>query len=327
MRRAVIVAALAARRRLRRGGRRAPRAGRQRLPVSIDAQVRAPRPSIRRERVVTVELQRSGLRPRARRQPVGVRRFQGGIDVTERRRAQDSSPASSPRSSAPRPRFREDRPLRPDLILAVYSGLNSATTARCRGRATVAQTNGTGLRRAVAGAAKVSSRALRPGGAGHDVVDSVEDEFAKAARSTPSPTAAPSPFASASAAPSTCLGPPEACAARFFERSASKRRRDREARRATASSQLSEEPLRCSTRTCSWSTAARRTSRASHCSSGSTPFREGRVIYIDVDGDFATRRLRQLQLEHPVRARRSGAAAFHGSRRQVQSRLDARPDR
>ena len=115
--------------------------------------------------------------------PVGVRQFQGGIDITERPWAQDELAGAEPQIiGAEDLEFEKIAALRPDLILAVYSGLNKRDYGTLSKIAPiVAQTDeypdyGVPWQEQ----AEVSSRALGLQERGSEIVDSVEDEFAKA---------------------------------------------------------------------------------------------------------------------------------------------------
>ncbi len=150
--------------------------------------------------------------------PVGVRQFQGGIDITERPWAQDELGGADPQIiGAEELEFEKIAALRPDLILAVYSGLTERDYGTLSKLApTVAQTGeypdyGVPWEEQ----AEVSSRALGREEQGAEVVDDVESEIAGVRREHPEFEGSSFVLASASAGSIYVYGPQD-LRSRFF---------------------------------------------------------------------------------------------------------------
>ena len=94
------------------------------FPVSIEHKFGTTTVEERPQRVVTVGFNDQDFALALGVTPVGVRQFQGGIDITKRPWAQDELGGAEPQLvGAEEIEFERIAALRPDLILAVYSGL------------------------------------------------------------------------------------------------------------------------------------------------------------------------------------------------------------
>jgi ABC-type Fe3+-hydroxamate transport system substrate-binding protein len=115
--------------------------------------------------------------------PVGVRQFQGGIDITDRPWAQDALGGSKPEIiGAEELEFEKIASLRPDVILAVYSGITDDDYETLSKIApTVAQSGDyVDFGMPWEEQAETISRALGREAEGTRVVADVEEQFAKA---------------------------------------------------------------------------------------------------------------------------------------------------
>ena len=120
--------------------------------------------------------------------PVGVRQFQGGIDITRRPWAQDELGGAKPQIvGAEELELEKIAALRPDLILGVYSGLNKSEYATLSKIApTVAQSSDyVDFGMPWEAQAETTSRALGRDEPGEKVVGSVEQQFEDARKRHP----------------------------------------------------------------------------------------------------------------------------------------------
>ena len=222
--------------------------------------------------------------------PVGVRQFQGGIDITERPWAQDELAGAEPQIiGAEDLEFEKIAALRPDLILAVYSGLNKRDYGTLSKIApTVAQSDeypdyGEPWQEQ----AQVSSQALGREQQGAEVVDDVEGEIAQARKQNPEFDGSTFVLASASAGQVYVFGPQD-LRSRFFTSLGFQTPPEIEKLAGDSFfAQLSEEQLRLLDQDVVVVYGTEKDFEGFPLFQRLDAVREGRVIYMDVDGDFA----------------------------------------
>jgi len=180
------------------------------FPVSIEHKFGTTTVEQTPKRVVTVGFNDQDFALALGVKPVGVRQFQGGIDITKRPWAQHQLNGAQPQIiGAEELEFEKIAALRPDLILAVYSGLSKRDYGTLSKIApTVAQSDqypdyGVPWEEQ----AEVSSRALGRAQQGDEVVDDVESEIAGVRREHPEFEGSSLVLASASAGSIYVFGP------------------------------------------------------------------------------------------------------------------------
>ena len=151
------------------------------FPVTIEHKFGSTTVEQQPERVVAVGFNDQDFALALGVKPVGVRQFQGGIDITERPWAQDELGGSEPELvGAEELEFEKIAALRPDLILGVYSGLSEQDYRTLSKIApTVAQTGDyADYGMPWEEQAQISAEALGVEEQGTKVVDEVERELA-----------------------------------------------------------------------------------------------------------------------------------------------------
>ena len=260
------------------------------FPVSIEHKFGTTTVDQAPKRVVTVGFNDQDFALALGFTPVGVRQFQGGIDITKRPWAQDELAGAKPEIiGAEDLEFEKIAALRPDLILAVYSGLNKRDYGTLSKIApTVAQSDeypdyGVPWQEQ----AEVSSRALGRAKQGAQVVDSVEAEFATAREEHPEFDGSTFALASASAGTVYVFGPQD-LRSRFFASLGFKSPPEIEELAGDSFfGQLSEEQLRLLDQDVLVVYGSEKDFEGFPLFQRLEAVREGRVIYMDVDGDFA----------------------------------------
>ena len=260
------------------------------FPVSIEHKFGTTTVEQAPERVVTVGFNDQDFALALGVTPVGVRQFQGGIDITQRPWAQDELGGAEPQIvGAEDLEFEKIAALRPDLILAVYSGLSKRDYGTLSKIApTVAQSDeypdyGVPWQEQ----AEVSSRALGRERQGENVVDSVEDEIAAARRDHPEFEGSSFVLASASAGQVYAFGPQD-LRTRFFESLGFETPPQIEELAGDSFfTQLSEEQLKLLDQDVVVVYGSEKDLEDFPLFQRLDAVREGRVIYMDVDGDFA----------------------------------------
>jgi ABC-type Fe3+-hydroxamate transport system substrate-binding protein len=260
------------------------------FPVSIEHKFGTTTVDHAPERVVTVGFNDQDFALALGVTPVGVRQFQGGIDITERPWAQDELGGAEPQIiGAEDLEFEKIAALRPDLILAVYSGLTKKDYGTLSKIApTVAQSDeypdyGVPWQEQ----AEVSSRALGREEQGTKVVDSVEGEIAAARKEHPEFDGSTFALASAGAGTVYVFGPQD-LRSRFFESLGFQTPPEIEKLAGDSFfGQLSEEQLRMLDQDVLVVYGSEKDFEGFPLFQRLDAVREGRVIYMDVDGDFA----------------------------------------
>ena len=150
--------------------------------------------------------------------PVGVRQFQGGIDISKRPWAQDELGGASPEIvGAEELELEKIAALRPDVILGVYSGLTEDQYDTLSKIApTVAQSGEyVDFGEPWPEQAKVTGQALGLDDEGAEVVDDVDTRFARAREANPELEGSTFAFASAATGKVYVYGPQD-LRTRFF---------------------------------------------------------------------------------------------------------------
>jgi iron complex transport system substrate-binding protein len=242
------------------------------------------------ERVVTVGFNDQDFALALGVTPVGVRQFQGGIDITARPWAQDELDGAKPQLiGAEELEFEKIAALRPDLILAVYSGLTKGDYGTLSKIApTVAQSDeypdyGVPWEEQ----AEVSSRALGREEQGAEVVDDVEREIAGVRREHPEFEGSSFVLASASAGQVYAFGPQDLRARFFASLGFETPARIEELAGDSFFAELSEEQLELLDQDVIVVYGSEKDFAGFPLFQRLDAVREGRVIYMDVDGDFA----------------------------------------
>ena len=193
----------------------APRAG-DGFPVTIEHKFGSTTVRERPDRVVAVGFNDQDFALAVGVTPVGVRQFQGGIDITKRPWAQDELAGAEPQIiGAEEIELEKIAALRPDLILAVYSGLTDDQYATLSKLApTIAQSDEyVDFGEPWPVQAEVTAEAL-----GRDerrVIDDVEARFAQAREANPELERSTFAFASAATGKVYVYGPQD-LRTRFF---------------------------------------------------------------------------------------------------------------
>jgi len=260
------------------------------FPVSIEHKFGTTVVEDQPERVVTVGFNDQDFALALGVTPVGVRQFQGGIDITKRPWAQDELAGAEPQLiGAEDLEFEKIAALRPDLILAVYSGLNKRDYGTLSKIApTVAQSDeypdyGEPWQEQ----AQVSSQALGREQQGAEVVDEVEGEIARARKHNPEFDGSTFVLASASAGQVYVFGSQD-LRSRFFTSLGFQSPPEIEKLAGDSFfAQLSEEQLRLLDQDVVVVYGSEKDFEGFPLFQRLDAVREGRVIYMDVDGDFA----------------------------------------
>ena len=260
------------------------------FPVSIEHKFGTTTVEQTPKRVVTVGFNDQDFALALGVKPVGVRQFQGGIDITKRPWAQHQLNGAQPQIiGAEELEFEKIAALRPDLILAVYSGLSKRDYGTLSKIApTVAQSDqypdyGVPWEEQ----AEVSSRALGREQQGDEVVDDVESEIAGVRREHPEFEGSSFVLASASAGTVYVYGPQD-LRSRFFTSLGFETPPEIEELAGDSFfAQLSEEQLRLLDQDVVVVYGSEQDFADFPLFKRLDAVREGRVIYMDVDGDFA----------------------------------------
>jgi iron complex transport system substrate-binding protein len=209
--------------------------------------------------------------------PVGVRQFQGGIDITERPWAQDELGGAEPQIvGAEELEFEKIAALRPDVILAVYSGLTKRDYGTLSKIApTVAQTE------------EYPDYGVPWEEQGAEVIDDVESQIAGVRREHPEFEGSSFVLASASAGSIYVYGPQDLRSRFFTSLGFETPAQIEELAGDSFYAQLSEEQLRLLDQDVVVVYGTEKDFAGFPLFQRLDAVREGRVIYMDVDGDFA----------------------------------------
>jgi iron complex transport system substrate-binding protein len=222
--------------------------------------------------------------------PVGARQFQGGIDITRRPWAQDELTGAQPQLiGAEELEFEKIAALRPDLILAVYSGLAERDYRTLSKIApTVAQSGeypdyGQPWREQT----EVTARALGRPEEGPKVVETVEAEIARARREHPELEGRSFALISASAGRIYAFGPQDLRSRFFTELGLETPGAIAELAGESFFAEVSEEQVRLLDQDVVVVYGTPNDLERFPLFRRLDAFRDGRVIYLDVDGDLA----------------------------------------
>jgi iron complex transport system substrate-binding protein len=219
--------------------------------------------------------------------PVGVRQFQGGIDITKRPWAQDELAGAKPQIiGAEELEFEKIAALRPDVILAVYSGLKDSDYRTLSKIApTVAQSGEyPDYGQPWQEQAQVTSQAL---GKDPAVVEDVEDRIAEVRREHPEFEGASFVLASISTGQVYAYGSQDLRSRFFTDLGFQVPEAIEELAGDSFFAQLSEEQLRLLDQDVVVVYGSRGDADGLPLFKRLDAVREGRVIYMDPAGDFA----------------------------------------
>ncbi|HWM11241.1 MAG TPA: iron-siderophore ABC transporter substrate-binding protein, partial [Solirubrobacteraceae bacterium] len=222
--------------------------------------------------------------------PVGVRQFQAGIDIMGRPWAQDELAGAEPQVvGAEELELEKIAALRPDLILGVYSGLTDKEYGTLSKIApTIAQSDEyPDFGQPWQEQAEVSSRAMGLEQEGDEVVDDVEQQFARAREAYPELEGGTFAFAAASTGRVFAYGA-EDLRTRFFLSLGLELPRELDALTGKSFyAELSEERLRLLDQDVLVIYGSPKDLEAFPLFERMRAVREGRVIFLDPDSDLA----------------------------------------
>jgi iron complex transport system substrate-binding protein len=260
------------------------------FPVTIEHKFGSTTVEQQPQRVVTVGFNDQDFALALGVTPVGVRQFQGGIDITKRPWAQDELGGAEPQIiGAEELEFEKIAALRPDLILAVYSGLTKRDYGTLSKIApTVAQSDeypdyGVPWEEQ----AQVSSRALGREEQGTEVIDDVESQIAGVRREHPEFEGSSFVLASASAGTVYAFGPQDLRTRFFTSLGFETPSRIEQLAGDSFFAEISEEQLELLDQDVIVVYGSEKDFAAFPLFQRLDAVRDGRVIYMDVDGDFA----------------------------------------
>jgi iron complex transport system substrate-binding protein len=222
--------------------------------------------------------------------PVGVRQFQAGIDITGRPWAQDELGGARPEIvGAEELEFEKIAALRPDLILGVYSGLDDRDYATLSKIApTIAQSDeypdyGMPWQEQ----AQVTADALGRDERGTEVVDQVEDELAQVRREHPEFEGSSYVLGSVSGGKVYVYGSQDLRSRFFASLGFRTPRAIDDLAGKSFFAELSEEQLRLLDQDLLVVYGARTDLESLPLAGRLDAVREGRVVFLDADGDLA----------------------------------------